>query len=215
MPIKEDIGHLRKSYEKTILDESTVYSNPIQLFQKWFHEAKSEAIGEPNAMTLSTIGAEGFPKGRVVLLKSYDENGFVFYTNYGSEKGKAIAQNNKVSLSFFWQAQERQVLIKGIAEKVSEQHSKNYFSSRPRGSQLGALVSNQSEAIPHRQHLEQKLKALGEKYATQDVPKPANWGGYLVKPLAIEFWQGRPNRLHDRLLFTLEAGDWSIQRLAP
>lgn len=166
-------------------------------------------------MTVNTIGTDGFPKGRVVLLKKYDEYGFYFYTNYESEKGKAIANNNKVSLSFFWPNMERQIIIKGTAEKTSEADSINYFHSRPKGSQLGAVVSHQSEVVESREVLEKNLAELEKKYETKEVPKPDNWGGILVKPISIEFWQGRPNRLHDRIRYRLKDNDWVIERLAP
>jgi pyridoxamine 5'-phosphate oxidase len=150
-----------------------------------------------------------------VLLKKYDECGFYFYTNYLSEKGKSIAQNNKVSLSFFWPSLERQIIIKGTASKTSEDDSNNYFNSRPKGSQLGALVSNQSEVIETRKVIENKLALLENQYFDKEIKKPANWGGYLVSPISIEFWQGRPNRLHDRIRYRLSHLDWIIERLSP
>jgi|SRR5690606_5216002 len=212
----EELHHYRKSYEKHELSETSVDENPMQQFRKWFFEViDSGGIDEVNAMTLTTIGMDGFPKGRVVLLKKYDEYGFYFYTNYNSEKGRAIAKNNKVSLSFFWPNIERQVIIKGIAEKTSEADSTNYFHSRPKGSQLGAIVSQQSSILKSREILEQTLIELEKKYGEQEIPKPAEWGGFLIKPISIEFWQGRPNRLHDRIRYTLNDNDWIIERLAP
>jgi pyridoxamine 5'-phosphate oxidase len=206
----------RKSYEKGALLKSTIDPNPLQQFRTWFYQTKdSGGVDEVNAMTLTTLGIDGFPKGRVVLLKKYDELGFYFYTNYNSEKGKSIAVNNKVSLSFFWPNMERQVIIKGHAQKTSEEDSTNYFHSRPKGSQLGALVSEQSSIIENREKLEAELKKLEEKYKDKEVPKPKNWGGFLVSPISIEFWQGRPNRIHDRILYTLKDNDWVIQRLQP
>ena len=191
-------------------------TNPLQQFRKWFYEAKdSESVEEVNAMTLTTLGLDGFSKGRVVLLKKYDEHGFYFYTNYSSEKGKSIAQNNKVSLLFFWPGLERQIIIKGTASKTSEDDSDNYFNSRPKGSQLGALVSNQSEVIENRKVIENKLALLENQYSDKEIKKPANWGGYLVSPISIEFWQGRPNRLHDRIRYRLSHLDWIIERLSP
>jgi pyridoxamine 5'-phosphate oxidase len=167
-------------------------------------------------MTVSTIGADGFPKSRVVLLKQFTDEGFIFYTNYDSEKGKAIASNPNICLSFFWQSLERQVIIKGIAEKVPENKSDNYFDSRPEGSKLGALVSHQSEIIASREILEEKLRKLEIQYEGKSIPRPENWGGYLVRPVEIEFWQGRPNRLHDRIRFREEgANSWKIDRLSP
>ncbi|GAA0757483.1 pyridoxamine 5'-phosphate oxidase [Psychroflexus lacisalsi] len=208
----------RKSYEKSSLIRENLDENPIQQFRSWFYDVeKFGGLDEANAMTVSTIGEDGFPKSRVVLLKSYDENGFVFYTNYESEKGKALLNNPHTCLSFFWPNTERQVIIKGKAEKVSEEVSNNYFASRPKGSQLGALVSNQSSVIKNRKVLEDELEALEKKYADKEVPRPENWGGFLVRPESIEFWQGRPNRLHDRFQFTKSDSeyDWKIERLAP
>ena len=206
----------RKSYEKDELSKISVDENPMQQFRTWFFEVKdSGGVDEVNAMTISTIGTDGFPKGRVVLLKKYDEYGFYFYTNYNSEKGKSIANNNKVSLSFFWPNMERQVIIKGTAEKTSEADSTNYFHSRPKGSQLGAAVSHQSDIIASRAVLEWNLAELEKEYENKEIPKPEEWGGFLVKPTSIEFWQGRPNRLHDRIRYTLKHDDWVIERLAP
>ena len=177
-----------------------------------------EKIGgeeEVNAMTVSTIGMDGFPKSRVVLLKHFDENGFVFYTNYNSEKGKALLNNPKICISFFWPTAERQIIIRGLAEKTSDTQSDNYFNSRPEGSKLGALASPQSEVIPDHDFLEKKLLELEENYAGKNISRPNHWGGFLVKPLTIEFWQGRPNRLHDRIQYTLQENSWKIERLAP
>lgn len=214
--MRDNLHDHRKNYKKGMLDETSVDDNPFQQFRTWFYQViDSGGVDEVNAMTLTTHGLDGFPRGRVVLLKKYDENGFYFYTNYSSEKGKAIENNNKVSLSFFWPNVERQVLIKGFAEKSSTDDAINYFASRPKGSQLGALVSNQSSIVKNRMELEEELKHLEEKYADKEVPKPKNWGGYLVKPIEFEFWQGRPNRLHDRIRYRLEGIDWKIERLAP
>ncbi len=215
--MKEDLHSYRKSYEKAELTRENLDANPLQQFRKWFHEVdQADGVDEANAMSISTIGEDGFPKTRVVLLKSYDENGFVFYTNYDSEKGKAIINNPKVCLSFFWPSLERQVIIKGEAKKVASTISDNYFSSRPLGSQLGAMASNQSKVIESRDVLEEKLKNLEEKYKNEEPERPENWGGFLVQPESIEFWQGRPNRLHDRFLFSLvDDLDWKIERLAP
>ncbi len=167
-------------------------------------------------MTVSTIGLDGFPKSRVVLLKKFNEEGFIFYTNYDSEKGKAILNNPNICLSFFWHSMERQVIIKGIAEKTSENISDNYFASRPDGSKLGAMVSAQSEVIPNRDYLEENLKKLEQEFEGKEIPRPAFWGGFLVRPVEVEFWQGRPNRLHDRIRYKLsENYDWKIDRLSP
>lgn len=214
--MEEKLFNYRKSYEKGSLSEESVDENPMQQFRTWFYEAKeSGTVDEVNAMTVSTISTDGFPKSRVVLLKKYDEEGFYFYTNYNSEKGKAIAHNPKVAISFFWPKLERQIIIKGVAEKTSEADSTNYFHSRPRGSQLGAMVSPQSEPIESREVLEKNLADLETKFEGQEIPKPLDWGGILVRPISIEFWQGRPNRLHDRIRYTLKDFDWIIERLAP
>jgi len=214
--MRDNLHDYRKNYNKGELTKSKVDANPLQQFRKWFYEAKdSESVEEVNAMTLTTLGLDGFSKGRVVLLKKYDEHGFYFYTNYSSEKGKSIAQNNKVSLLFFWPGLERQIIIKGTASKTSEDDSDNYFNSRPKGSQLGALVSNQSEVIENRKVIENKLVLLENQYSDKEIKKPANWGGYLVSPISIEFWQGRQNRLHDRIRYRLSHLDWIIERLSP
>lgn len=212
----KDLSNYRKSYDKSELLETSIPNDPINLFNKWFHEVEDfGGIAEVNAMTIATIGLDGFPKARVVLLKKFNEQGFVFYTNYTSEKGKALDANPNVCLSFFWHTLERQVIIKGIVQKISEQESENYFNSRPEGSKLGAIVSNQSSVIPSREQLETELKSLEEKYQNKEIPKPNHWGGYLVVPTQVEFWQGRANRLHDRIRYTLQSTDWEIERLAP
>lgn len=215
--MQEDLSNYRKIYQKRELLEANIPNNPLQLFQTWFYEVEENGgVDETNAMTVSTIGLDGFPKARVVLLKRYTHEGFLFYTNYESEKGKAMAQNPNVCLSFFWASMERQVIIKGIVEKLAENLSDGYFESRPLGSKLGALVSPQSEVIPSRDFLENKLQLLEKQYAESEVSRPAYWGGYLVRPQSIEFWQGRPNRLHDRIRYSLtEDYDWKIERLAP
>ncbi|MFD2826188.1 pyridoxamine 5'-phosphate oxidase [Leeuwenhoekiella polynyae] len=212
----EDLSDYRKSYEKSELTITQSDQDPFKQFKKWFEEVEEVAgVDEVNAMTVSTIGLDGFPKSRVVLLKSYDEEGFVFYTNYESEKGKAIAANPDVCLSFFWPNLERQVIIKGKAEKVSEETSKTYFNSRPEGSRLGAWVSPQSDVIPDREFLEKRLKDLEKEFSENEIPKPDYWGGYKVIPVEFEFWQGRPNRLHDRLRYTPGGVHWKLDRLAP
>jgi len=213
----EDLSNYRKSYEKSELLENAIPEDPIALFKRWFHEAEDSGYaGEANAMTVSTIGLDGFPKSRVVLLKKFYGEGFIFYTNYQSEKGRAIAANPSVCLSFFWHTLERQVIIKGIAEKVPASVSDNYFHSRPQGSQLGAVASNQSEVIASRDALDAKLHELEMEYEGKEIPRPAYWGGYLVKPVEVEFWQGRANRLHDRIRYQTSDGiDWHISRLAP
>lgn len=217
----EDLSNYRKSYEKSQLIETDIPKEPINLFHRWFQEvenyiANNASLEEANAMTVATIGLDGFPKSRVVLLKKYNQEGFIFYTNYDSEKGKAIANNPTICLSFFWQGMERQVIIKGIAEKTSDAISNSYFASRPEGSKLGAIVSNQSQVIESRTILENKLTALQNKFEGKKIDRPDNWGGFLIRPIQIEFWQGRPNRLHDRIRYTLQDSfDWKIERLSP
>lgn len=214
---KEDLGQLRKSYDKSSLDLSDVGDDPIGFFKKWFDEASNHSeIEEANAMSLATLGIDDFPKSRVVLLKAFTDKGFVFYTNYQSEKGLAIAHHPKVGLSFFWPPLERQVIIKGLIQKTPSDLSDEYFNSRPKGSQLGAIVSDQSNVISDRTIIEAKLNALEIQYKNEEIPRPDNWGGYLVIPKSIEFWQGRPNRLHDRIRCNLrQTGLWDLERLAP
>lgn len=215
--MKNNLHDYRKSYEKHKLLEEEIVLDPFQLFKIWLEEIEaSREVEEVNTMTVSTVGLDGFPKSRVVLLKEYDNEGFTFYTNYSSEKGKSIANNPKVCISFFWPDSERQVIIKGIAEKTSEEASLEYFNSRPRGSRLGAWASEQSSVISSRDYLEKRLEALEREYEGKDIPKPPYWGGYKVIPSEFEFWQGRPNRLHDRIYFTKESNsNWKIDRLAP
>ncbi len=213
----EDLSNYRKSYNKSQLLEDSIPEDPINLFNRWFHEVEDfGGLEEVNAMTVATIGLDGFPKTRVVLLKKYTFEGFIFYTNYNSEKGKAIANNPNICLSFFWNTMERQVIIKGIAEKTPANISDGYFESRPDGSKLGAIVSNQSEIITSRKELEDKLKKLEIDFQGKEIPRPDYWGGFLVKPIEVEFWQGRPNRLHDRIRYQLQPDfSWKIDRLSP
>ncbi len=213
----KDISNYRKSYEKSELLESMIPEDPINLFNRWFHEVEDfGGVDEVNAMTVATNGLDGFPKSRVVLLKKFSEEGFIFYTNYNSEKGKAILNNPKVCLSFFWHSMERQVIIKGNAEKTSQILSDNYFDSRPDGSKLGAILSNQSEVIPSRDYLETELKKLETEFENKPIIRPENWGGFIVNPVEVEFWQGRPNRLHDRIRYLLQDDySWKIERMAP
>ena len=213
----EDLSNYRKSYDKSELLETTIPEDPINLFNRWFHEVEDfGGVDEVNAMTVATIGLDGFPKSRVVLLKKYTFEGFIFYTNYDSEKGKAISNNPNICLSFFWHTMERQVIIKGIAEKTTTNISDGYFESRPDGSKLGAIVSNQSEVIPSRTVLEDKLKQLEKEFQGKEILRPDFWGGFIVKPIEVEFWQGRPNRLHDRIRYQLQDDfSWKIDRLSP
>lgn len=213
--MNRDLHDYRKSYEKgeLLLENSAL--NPMDQFKTWFKEVEDAGgVAEPNAMTVATLGTDGFPKSRIVLLKKLDADGFVFYTNYTSEKGESIAHHNKVGISFFWPNLERQVIIKGDIEKVSTEQSDTYFNARPKDSQLGAWVSDQSSVIAGREVLEDKMKALKATYEGKDIPRPAHWGGYIVKPVSIEFWQGRPSRLHDRIRYRLEDNQWIKERLA-
>lgn len=213
----ENLHDKRKIYEKSQLLESQIKENPIEMFRDWFLDAEeSPTVSEANAMAISTVEADGCPRTRMVLLKAFTWEGFIFYTNYSSKKGKALEKNAKACLHFFWPSLERQIIIKTELEKISENLSDGYFHSRPKGSQLGAVVSPQSSIIPNREFLENKLKELEKEYENKEVPRPENWGGYLAKPYEIEFWQGRPNRLHDRIIYELQENfDWKISRLAP
>lgn len=215
--MEKDLSSYRKSYEKGQLLKADVPKNPIELFRDWFMEVdKHFPEDETNAMTISTIGLDGYPKSRVVLLKKFNEDGFIFYTNYKSEKGKAIEANPNICLSFFWHSAERQIIIKGKAEKLAENLSDGYFESRPRGSQLGAIASDQSTVVKNRQELEDRLNNIESQFEGKQIPRPKYWGGYLVRPIELEFWQGRPNRLHDRLRYKLMPNlDWKLDRLSP
>ena len=215
--MSKDLSNYRKSYEKQELLESNCPKNPLELFQKWFLNADlSDTVEETNAVSLSTIGKDGYPKSRIVLLKKYTQKGFIFYTNYNSEKGKAIQENNQVCLSFFWPGLEQQIIIKGNVEKLQENLSDGYFKSRPTGSQLGAWASNQSKVIESREILEKNLQKFQKKFEGKEITRPPHWGGFVVKPISIEFWQGRPNRMHDRILYSLKEDlSWEIERLEP
>ena len=215
--MSKDLSNYRKSYEKQELLEHHCPENPMELFQTWFTNAdESDTIEETNAMNISTIGADGFPKNRIVLLKKFTSEGFVFYSNYASEKGKALEKNNHICLSFFWPALEQQIIIKGKAVKQAAQESDAYFESRPKGSKLGAWASNQSAVVSSRAELEESLISFEMKFKEKEIQRPKHWGGYLVKPISIEFWQGRPNRLHDRIRYRLQKDfSWKIERLAP
>ena len=210
------VADLRKDYTLQDLNEIEVDPNPVIQFQKWFDQACSTDIPEANAMTIATVNSEGKPSARIVLLKGYDQKGFVFYTNYNSQKGQELTANPHAAIVFWWAQLERQVRITGSVEKISARESDEYFHSRPLGSRLGAWTSNQSEIISSREVLEQRLEELQVKYQNLDVPRPSHWGGFRVIPAEIEFWQGRSSRLHDRLLYTqADDGSWKIQRLSP
>ena len=215
--MEKDLSDFRKSYDKKELLESHVSESPFLLFEQWFQEIQAASPeAENNAMTVSSIGSDGFPKSRIVLLKKFNDNGFVFYTNYNSEKGKAIASNPNICASFFWPALERQVIIKGKASKISAAESDNYFRSRPEGSRLGAIASNQSQVVPSRAVLDDRLEKLKKEYENKEISRPDNWGGYILQPISIEFWQGRPNRMHDRLRYSENMeNSWKLERLEP
>jgi pyridoxamine 5'-phosphate oxidase len=210
-----DIANIRKEYSKANLDVTTILKDPIQQFNLWFNEAVTAKVPEPNAMNIATING-GRPISRIVLLKGVENGMFVFFTNYQSQKGKELEQNPACSLTFFWPELERQVRVEGIASRIDARRSDEYFQSRPRGSQIGAWASPQSTVINERSILEERVKQLEEKFKGQDkLPRPQQWGGYEINPLLIEFWQGRPSRLHDRIVFTKVEDAWKVNRLAP
>lgn len=212
-----DLHNIRRDFTLKTLDESDILPSPVIMFEKWFNEAISVKALEPNAMTLSTATSEGKPSSRVVLLKEIKPEGFVFFTNYQSRKGRQLAQNKYCALNFVWHELERQVRIEGIAEKISPEESDKYFEVRPIKSKLGAWASPQSKPIPGREYLEKFMDDFEKKLTGKNIPRPDNWGGYIVKPILVEFWQGRSNRLHDRIQYTLSDDDyeWIIERLAP
>jgi pyridoxamine 5'-phosphate oxidase len=209
------IADIRREYKLQSLNEKDVAPGAIEQFAKWWQEAIESEIAEVNAMTLCTVAADGKPNGRIVLLKGYDEEGFNFFTNYHSQKGNELATTPFATLVFFWKELERQVRISGMVTQIQNSENDAYFHSRPRTSQLGAWASPQSQEIESRDILEQKLAELDNLYNDDIIPRPSHWGGYRVKPESIEFWQGRPSRLHDRLLYIRKMNDWSIKRLAP
>lgn len=210
-----NVSDLRREYVRAGLTEHGVDRDPVEQFRRWFEEALAANLHEPNAVTLATATKDGKPSARIVLLKGYDERGFVFYTNYEGRKARDLEENPRAALVFYWGELERQVRIEGHVSRVPEKESDEYFASRPRGSQLGAWVSEQSRMVTARGYLEEKLRRLEAEYANREVPRPPFWGGYRVEPEVIEFWQGRENRLHDRLVYRREDGGWRIERLQP
>lgn len=213
---KNSVSKMRKEYRRAELDESIVHPDPFVQFSAWFEEASNADFEEPNAMALATVDSAGKPSSRMVLLKSYDEHGFVFFTNYNSQKGRDLARNPRAALLFWWDKLGRQIHVEGEVEKISAQESSEYFNSRARGSQLSSWASNQGAVIPGREVLINRIEQLSKEYEGREIPRPPHWGGFRVKPLVFEFWQGRPNRLHDRLQYRkLPDGSWIIERLAP
>ncbi|MGE3181547.1 MAG: pyridoxamine 5'-phosphate oxidase [Phycisphaerae bacterium] len=210
------VDSMRREYGATALDESSAHPNPIEQFRTWFESARSIDPHEANAMTLATVDGDGRPAARIVLLKDFNESGFVFYTNRASAKGRALAENPECALVFWWPSLERQVRVEGTVSLVDDATANEYFASRPRQSQLGAAASEQSSVISDRATLESRFAELNARFANQPIPRPPTWGGYCVKPRAVEFWQGRESRMHDRLLYTRSAtGGWVIRRLSP
>lgn len=214
--MKSRTTNLRREYFLDTLGETTARRNPFEQFRVWLDEAIASSALEPNAMVVATVGADGQPSQRTVLLKSYDDRGFVFYTNYESQKGRELNANPRVALLFLWSQMERQVRVVGRAERTTTEESDAYFARRPRGSQLGALASPQSQAIPDRDWIARRYADIEDELGDrEEIARPSHWGGVRVVPAEFEFWQGRPNRLHDRLRYRLSDGGWGVERLAP
>ncbi|TYL48277.1 pyridoxamine 5'-phosphate oxidase [Marinomonas sp. IMCC 4694] len=213
--MNRDLHSIRRDYQFDDLLEEHAGQDPLTLFDTWLEKAIDACPDDPTAMVLSTLDSKGFPHARVVLLKQRNDAGFSFFTNYDSEKGQQLAQNNQACMTFFWPTLSRQIRVEGTIEKVAQSVSEDYFASRPRGSQLAARTSNQSRVIANREALQQAFDKEEKAFDGRDVPCPENWGGYVLKPTFIEFWQGRPSRLHDRICFTQQDNDWLITRKAP
>lgn len=213
--LRSYINTLRHDFTKQTLDKKDVSADPVLQFEKWFKEAVDAKVNEPNAMSISTVSNEGKPSSRIVLLRNFNQDGFVFYTNYNSRKGFEISSNPHAALLFFWPELERQVRIEGILKKQSSEESNSYFKSRPRESKLGAWTSEQSQPIESRLILDNAYEEQAKKFPGDEIPRPPYWGGYVLTPLCIEFWQGRASRLHDRILYTCEDHKWKIDRLSP
>jgi pyridoxamine 5'-phosphate oxidase len=214
--MNKEISHMRQTYRKSSLNIADLHPDPIESFKIWFQEAKNAEVPEPNVMTLATADNKGNPSARIVLLKGVDERGFIFYTNYKSSKGEELVNNPRACLVFFWQELERQVRITGSVEKVSREESEVYFHSRPRESQIGAWTSPQSKIIEDRDYLNERYEKMLSKFSeSETIPIPDFWGGYIIVPETVEFWQGRPSRLHDRIIYTNKSNQWKKERLAP
>ncbi|MFB6317473.1 pyridoxamine 5'-phosphate oxidase [Saccharicrinis sp. FJH54] len=213
--MQHNLSDIQIDYNGDPLLEANLPDDPLVLFHHWFEQISATYNSQPNAMVLSTHGKNGFPQSRVVLLKGYSDQGFSFYTNYNSQKGKGIKKNHKVSLTFYWPELERQVRIEGLASKTTEQESDEYFNSRPLDSRISAIISDQSQNVPSRAYLDEKVERFRSDMQNNPPKRPVNWGGYIVAPVSVEFWQGRPNRLHDRILYKFKGEKWKKSRLAP